>query len=464
MSSAPRTSSVILMVLVGAGAPLLAASCVAPKSDQPDSGGQTARGTGGVTVSGSGGTTGAGASTGSGGTTGAGGSIGSGGSGTGGVLGTGGVSGPAAGTGGRGTGGTLGTGGLTGAGGRATGGATGTAGATGTGGKGTGGVSGTGGTTGTGGKGTGGTTGAGGSSGKVYGQCRFHFGTTDGIAKNNPSLIQQLDFFTPGWMGSVSDTFDMQYVCDYTKAGGTFANQVPAVVAYLAAFYVKRHHNLKDCNAPGSQQDLCQVGAGFISQDLANIVAAYESFATGFAGCYGTTRPIIFMMEPDFYQYTISNQSQPWTGPQAGQIMSQLVGAIKKHLPNAVFSMDISPWVAPNDGQDNGQQWYANFDMTQFTFINTSGGSTSASTAKIRGDMMTWGGVNQVTGKPIMADTGYGVNGSSAGPDPAWDSAANINARIADGVVSISQYNPASTWGTTISAVRSQLVTPRYCP
>jgi hypothetical protein len=46
-------------------------------------------------------------------------------------------------------------------------------------------------------------------------------------------------------------------------------------------------------------------------------------------------------MEPDFFQYTISNQSNPWSPAQAGQIMSQFVNAIKKHLPNAVFSMDV---------------------------------------------------------------------------------------------------------------------------
>jgi hypothetical protein len=144
--------------------------------------------------------------------------------------------------------------------------------------------------------------------------------------------------------------------------------------------------------------------------------------------------------------------------------MSQFVNAIKKHLPNAVFSLDISPWVAPNDGEDNGKQWYANFDMTQFSFINTSGGGTDAATAKIRGDKMTWRGVSEVTGKPILADTGYGVNGSSAGPDAAWDTPANIAARMDDGVVSVSQYNPAAGWGSTIAAMRSQLKLPARCP
>jgi hypothetical protein len=37
---------------------------------------------------------------------------------------------------------------------------------------------------------------------------------------------------------------------------------------------------------------------------------------------------------------------------------------------------------------------------------------------------------------------------------------ANINARIADGVISITQYNPtATTWGGTIASIRPQLDT-----
>ena len=185
---------------------------------------------------------------------------------------------------------------------------------------------------------------------------------------------------------------------------------------------------------------------------------------TLFASCYGTTKPIVFEMEPDWYQYTISQQTQPMTEAQAGTIMGQFVDAVRQVLPNAVFSLDISPWVGSN-GADNGLEWYSHFDMSKFTFINTSGGSTDAASTKIRAaNMMTWAGVSQVTGKPILADTGYGVNGSSAGHDANWDNVANINARIADGVVAITQYNPNSSWATTIASVRSQLATPSICP
>lgn len=299
---------------------------------------------------------------------------------------------------------------------------------------------------------------------RAFDSCRFHFGTNDSIAKSNSAIAQQLDLFTPGWVGT-ADTFNMQYVCDETKAGAALANRVPALVAYVAAFYAKRHDNLKDCNAPGARQDLCVAGAAYIDQHMSDILGVYESYARGFASCYGTSRPLIFMMEPDFYQYTGSSQSRPWSPAHAGQVMTQFVTAVKKYLPNAQFSLDISPWVAPNNGSDNGKSWYANFDMNLFSFINTSGGGTNAASTKIRSsNNMTWAGVHQVTGKPILADTGYGVNGASAGPDPAWDNAANINARQADGVVAVTQYNPASSWGGTLSAVRPQLKTPSTCP
>jgi hypothetical protein len=350
------------------------------------------------------------------------------------------------------------------------------AGGTGNGGSGGGASGGTSGGTNHGGTSAGGSAsgGAGGGGGttmnKVFSQCRLHFGTIDEKAKANPALIPELDFFTPGWMGQ-KDTFDMKYVCDEAKEGAVLGKQVPVIVAYVSAFYVKRHHGgLCDCNDPncgqmnGRPNDLCNFGSQHIQADLAAIVNVYKSYAQGFAGCYGTTRPIIFEMEPDFYQYTGSSQNDPLTKAEAGMIMSQYVAAIKQYLPNAYLSIDISPWVDDN-GATNGKDWYSHFDLSQFTFINTSGGSTQGGDAKIRSaNSMTWAGVSKVTGKGILADTGYGVNGMSAGHDAQWDDANNLNNRIADGVLSISQYNPKQDWVNTIKSVRSQLKTPKFCP
>jgi hypothetical protein len=199
-------------------------------------------------------------------------------------------------------------------------------------------------------------------------------------------------------------------------------------------------------------------------QNKQTILNAYRSYSAGYAGCYGTTRPIVFVMEPDFYQYTISDQTMPWSAAEAGQLMSEFVAALRTSLPNARFSIDASPWVAPDNGSDHGAEWFSHFDMALFTFVNTSGGGTNANTEKIRSNNnMTWAGLRQASGKPILADTGYGANGVSAGEDPNWNVAANINARIADGVISISQYNPGSSWANTISGLRGQLTMPPTC-
>jgi hypothetical protein len=299
----------------------------------------------------------------------------------------------------------------------------------------------------------------------VFSQCRFHFGTTDSYARNNAAIRAEIDYFTPGWMG-YRDTFDQSYVCDDTKSGGLLYGKVPVVVAYVAAFYAKRHYNLCDCNVNscGTGNDLCRYGSQYIQQNLAAILNVYKSYAQGYANCYGTSKPIVFEMEPDWYQYTYSSQTDPMTPAEASSIMSQFVSIIKQYLPNARFSMDVSPWVAPNNGSDNGQQWYSSFDMGQFMFINTSGGSTEAANTKIRSaNAMTWAGVSSVTGKPILADTGYGANGVSAGHDANWDNPTYINARMKDGVIGISQYNPTSSWGSTIQSIRSQLGAPKSC-
>jgi hypothetical protein len=447
---------------------VLLAQAVACGGDENGAPGENADGGTGGSASGASGAGGTSGTAGSGGTSAAGssgaasgGASSSGGTATGGTA-TGGTATGGTATGGTGAGGT--TGGVGGS-GNAGSGAQGGGGSSGTG---TGGSAGSsGGAAGKGGSGaSAGSSGATSGNREVFPNCRFHFGTIDSKATGGgSSLISQLDFFTPGWM--LSEAFDQRYVCDATKSGGALEGKVPIVVAYLAAGIVKRRHNICDCNVTtcGSGNDLCRQGAALIKQDKQTILNAYRSFSQGYAGCYGTTKPIVFAMEPDFYQYTTSSQTAPWTPAEAGQIMTEFVTALKSSLPNARFSIDASPWVAPNNGGDHGATWFQNFDMTLFSFVNTSGGGTNANTAKIRNaNNMTWAGLRQASGKPILADTGYGANGVSAGEDPNWNVAANVNARIADGVISISQYNPSSGWAGTISSLRPQLSATSTCP
>lgn len=326
----------------------------------------------------------------------------------------------------------------------------------GTGGAGIGGGSATGGAgtggDGTGGASTGGNPGTGGASGgSTFPECRFHFGVIDSYARDNAGIRAEVDYFTPGWMGQ-KDTFDMQYVCEQANPGGQLEGILPVIVSYVIAFTARRDENLQDCNV--GSPSLCDYGATYLRAHLEDrILPIYRAYAEGFAGCWGTTKPIVFLMEPDFYQYNAGGDPNSLSPAEAGQIMGRLVETLRQALPNAVFSLDISPWI-PNQGAE----WYANFELSDFTFINTSGGGTEAGNDRIRSSNdMTWAGVHGVTGKPILADTGYGVAGTSAGHDAAWDVPGNINARIANGVIGINQYNPKSDWGSTIAGIRDQL-------
>ena len=309
--------------------------------------------------------------------------------------------------------------------------------------------------------GTGSDSGSGGApqQGGIFSECRFHFGTFRDFAVDHPAIREQIDYFVPGWMG-LSNTFDQQYVCD--DVSGVLEGKVPVVVAYVSAFYAKREQGLHDCNA--GTPNLCAYGSEIIKNNVETIVGIYRNYAQGYASCLGDS-PIIFEMEPDWYQYTYPEQTSPMTAAESAQIIEKYVKAIREYLPNARFSMDVSPWVAPDNGSDQGADWFSHFDMSLFTFVNTSGGGTEAGNSKIRSsNNMTWAGVQKVTSKPVLADTGYGVNGASAGHDAAWDNVGNINARIADGVLGIAQYNPNSNWGETIASIRGQLDKPASCP
>lgn len=119
----------------------------------------------------------------------------------------------------------------------------------------------------------------------------------------------------------------------------------------------------------------------------------------------------------------------------------------------------------------------------QVDFVHTSGGRTTGGSERIRGDagnMVTWaqeraphsdrrwrrGGiaeeevvsclcvrtqVHQASGRGIIADTGYGVGGVSMGHVASWDDEATLLARIADGVVAVTQ----------VSSLRPPLQLPR---
>jgi len=263
--------------------------------------------------------------------------------------------------------------------------------------------------------------------------------------------------YVTAWAGS-GENFNLTQLFTDCKAGGIAAGRIPVLYSYIIAFTARRDLGLLDCNI--GTPNLCQQGATYIRAHKDDrILPQYRKYAQGVATAWGTTNPVIWLMEPDYYQYSTGGDSQSLTAAEAGALMHEIVTAVKAILPNAVFSLDISPWIS------NPTQWYGAFTMSDFTFMNTSGGATDADNTRIRAsNTMTWRSIYQLTGKPILADDGYGAAGTPTFHDATWDSATNLNARIADGVVGIAQMNAPSSWSSTLAGVRPQLSAPLVCP
>ncbi len=284
--------------------------------------------------------------------------------------------------------------------------------------------------------------------------CKFSFGVGwNGLDKNYAAAA---DYVTI-WAGS-DEAWNTYWIGDMlkaTKPGGKLAGKTPVFYAYIIAFTARRDLGLLDCNV--GSPNLCQKGSNYIRQKKSRILEQYTKYATEAAKVMGSD-PVVWLMEPDYYQYAQPGSQQeggPLSFAEAGAFMDEIVSTIKKAMPSAVFSLDISPWIA------EPSRWYSSFKMENYTYMNTSGGGTDANSQKIRGaNNMTWKSVYDLSKKPIIADDGYGVAGSSTFHDDTWDDANNLKARIADGVVAISQANPKGEWNNTITSLQSQLPKP----
>lgn len=298
--------------------------------------------------------------------------------------------------------------------------------------------------------------------------CRFHFGTEmsrvydmDQKKVLNQAIIDEIDYFTGPWVGSADEYNIGNFFIGCKKLGKT-----PVAIGYVIAFAAYRDKGIRDCNASNGSNSLCVKGANYIRNNKDRILGIYDRFAKGIAKDYGTEKPLIWCMEPDYSQYAESMQEGGGLSKnEAAEFMNSILSTIKRTLPKSLFSMDISPW------KDTNWQnaWFTTLNVKKnYSFINTSGGQSKAASKFISDDwsqsLPTWSWVQKQWGKPVLADAGYGVSGGSTGHDSKWDDITNLNNRINEGVLGVAQYNPRSDWAITIKKNRSKLLKPPQCP
>jgi hypothetical protein len=297
-----------------------------------------------------------------------------------------------------------------------------------------------------------------------FARLAFAAGLLFAFARPAQALLDPCSFnFGMHWDKGPSFPDEVGYVTIWTNQGfddgyhGGMLNglknttKTPVFYGYLIA----KTSGLRDCDV-STAANLCTDGANYIRNNMPKILQAYGSFAQSAERIWGKERQIVFMIEPDFYQYFQTGVQNGGSLPfdSAGVIMGKIHDKVREFLPQAEFSFDISPWVSQ-------KSWYARFDTTSFTWANTSGGRTQGGAARIREENgLTWASAATTLNRGIIADVGYGVGG---GPDQtgidAWNVLANLNARIADGVVAITNSLADNSWGNTLRTLRPQLST-----
>ncbi len=240
--------------------------------------------------------------------------------------------------------------------------------------------------------------------------------------------------------------------CSLVRAvSGT--NSMVVFYTYFIAFQACEQGGFCDCNT-SSPPNLCSNGAQWIRDNRAVIVNAYGQYAKA-VYTNSPNKPVIWWLEGDFVQYTVgggSTQSNPLSYAEAGQLARDITCAIKSNQPNAIVAMNHSPW---NSDAVSKAFWAAQpLEVLDLIWVQGPGDSdtlTNSGTYNVNTANYSW--LHTFTGKKIMAETSF--PGSGAADRWSTTSAANINARIANGVIGVHVNSPASNYTAAFATLNS---------
>jgi hypothetical protein len=259
--------------------------------------------------------------------------------------------------------------------------------------------------------------------------CSFAWGIND-TGKAPPSFVN----FVSVWVGSEPQG-GLGGACNGCQSikRTSATNAIPVYYAYIIAF---QGHNagLGDCNLDNSG-NLCTDGAQLIRDKRATILQIYANYAKMTYQVW-PTKPLLWLIEPDFIQYTGKSQKNPLTLTELGQLASDIICAIKSNMPNAAVAINHSSWI--RDPQRT--QFFNAMPMSMVDVVYTTGLGNVAGGYINMGDSFnrpdgTYASLHALTKKPLFVDTSFGVTAMA----DTWSTAPleTLNQRIADGVVAV---------------------------
>ncbi|MGC4087928.1 MAG: hypothetical protein QM756_08530 [Polyangiaceae bacterium] len=300
---------------------------------------------------------------------------------------------------------------------------------------------------------SGGTTSTG-ACGKVtsnpFTSCKFAWGAPS--SGTNSSYLN----FVSTWVGDETNggLASMSATATNTSCGDcnwvsqiASSNAMAVFYTYFIGFQACKQAGYCDCNT-SSGTTLCTNGAAWIKQNRAIIINMYAQYAKKVYAA-SPNKPVIWWLEGDFPQYHYTTQTSALSWEELGSLARDITCAIKSNQPNAVVAMNHAPWIS-ND--ESTAFWSAQpLDVLDLIWVQGAGDSAAfVNSAAYNATTANFAWLHTKTGKKIMAETSYA--GSGANDRWTTTTAANINARISNGVIGVLVNNPPSNYQSTIGS------------
>jgi hypothetical protein len=299
--------------------------------------------------------------------------------------------------------------------------------------------------------------GTGGGSGLGFSRCTMNYGQDwYGTGHQYPSNLT----YIRAWLGSTGDDMGdhVGAMLNACKTGGVLAGRTPMMIGYVIAFTARADLNLQDCDIAqqqGLSTSLCTHGTKYIREHKQRLLDKHRRLAAQIALVWGKTEPIMWMTEPDYFQYAIDETAQiggGFTYAEAGEYLRDFLTVVKEELPNVVFVLDTAPWL-----RARAQAWFSAMPMDMISYVCAYGVPTE--TIQNGTWSNTWREFHELTGLGVLSE-GWEYNA----PQANWHDANTINQLISWGIVSESFRTPPVAWGDVATANAPRLNPLVTCP
>eukprot|EP00966_Prymnesium_polylepis_P318751 7361719-Prymnesium_polylepis.1 len=177
-------------------------------------------------------------------------------------------------------------------------------------------------------------------------RCGLKFGLFFHKTPGKEQQLRAADYLTV-WLGTHSKRFGTAFnpywhgrMLERVQAQGATA----VFYSYIIAMLARHEESILDCDV--GARSLCVHGADFVRRNERGILALYEQYANQTARKLGRGAQVVWLMEPDWHQYHEGTQrGGGLSQSQMVRLFGLMVGRIKRHLPAARISFDVSPWV-----------------------------------------------------------------------------------------------------------------------